>query len=122
MQTHSFKQWLILPMVLIVTVLTTGAIAAYDYHYSFFLPGDVNNDGFVDDNDLNIVIAFWGLSGVSRSQGDLDGNGLVGGSDYREVLAYWGADTAVPEPSTLGLLSLGAWALLRRKRGHSPLS
>ena len=52
--------------------------------------GDINNDGFVDDNDLSLVLANW----TGTGQGD-----------------------ELPEPSTLGLLAAGVViAAVRRRR------
>ena len=86
------------------------------------LPGDVDGDGFVGGDDLTIILSNWGLDDQTRGEGDLTGDGFIGGDDYSEVLTYWGTGTqpvvtAVPEPSMLGLLLIGGFALLRR-RGH----
>ena len=84
-------------------------------------PGDVDLDGFVDGDDLSIIISNWGQSGLGWSGGDLNDNGVVDGPDYSEVLSYWNPPSEppgepTPEPATLGLLLIGALALLRR--GH----
>ena len=83
------------------------------------LPGDVNGDGWVNGTDLSIVIDNWGQS-LGREFGDLNENGIIDGSDYAEVLGYWNSPSeppseAIPEPATLGLLFIGALALLRRR-------
>ena len=85
-------------------------------------PGDVNADGFVDGSDLTIVLSNWGQGVRSGESGDLNGNGIVDGSDYNEVLSYWNPappeppSQAIPEPTTLGLLTMGGLTLLRRRR------
>ena len=92
------------------------------------LPGDVDGDLFVFEDDLSIIISNWGLSGATRQQGDLTGDGIVGGPDYNQVLSHWGngippeppepsqAIVAIPEPATVWLLILTAAMLARRKR------
>lgn len=47
--------------------------------------GDVNGDGFVNGNDLAILLGNWGGSGA----GDVTGNGLVNGDDLAIVLSAW---------------------------------
>ncbi|MCK4849811.1 MAG: hypothetical protein KAT11_00595 [Phycisphaerae bacterium] len=80
------------------------------------LPGDVDGNGFVDDDDLSIIISNWGQSNATREDGDLDGDGTVAGRDYSEVLSYWGTGSSaeppahVPTPATLWLLLLAAVA------------
>ena len=56
-------------------------------------PGDVNGDGFVGGDDLNIITTNWGMSDATREQGDLTDDGFVGGEDYSEVQTYWGQST-----------------------------
>jgi len=87
------------------------------------MPGDVTCDGFVGGDDLDIILGNWGqtLSG-GWAVGDLNGDLFIGGDDLDEVLAHWGdgtppaGGTPVPEPATLGLIGLGALAMMRRKR------
>ena len=49
------------------------------------MPEDLNDDGLVDGQDLTIVLANWGGSGL----GDIDGDGVIGGKDLTSVLAAW---------------------------------
>ena len=89
-----------------------------------FIDGDYNGDGFVSQADLDLVLLNWGAAvvpaewlatdqfdGVQVSQNELDG-----------VLLNWGSGTppagvsAIPEPATLGLLTLGGLALSGRQR------
>ena len=47
---------------------------------------DLNQDGWVDDADLEILLAAWGSSG---SPADLNGDGTVGVPDLLIILAAW---------------------------------
>ncbi len=94
------------------------------------LPGDANGDGKVDINDLTIVLANYGKTATTWSQGEFTGDGTVDINDLTIVLAHYGQSlgaaaggmAAVPEPSTLVLISAAAIGLLGciwqgRKRG-----
>ena len=84
--------------------------------------GDLNEDGFVGQSDLDIVLAMWGNSGpdITDLRADVNTDNFVGQTDLDYVLADWGQGTPpgspVPEPVTLSLLALGAAAVLRRRR------
>ena len=85
------------------------------------LAGDANLDGRVDINDLTVVLAHFGQTGMTWSRGDFNGDGKVDINDLTIVLANFGRTvsagaggsvSAVPEPSALALIALGALALL----------
>ena len=48
---------------------------------------DVNDDGAIDGDDLNQVLAAWGTDSEAQ---DLDEDGSVGGSDLSLLLSAWG--------------------------------
>ena len=50
------------------------------------LPGDVNEDGFINGTDLAFVLAGWG---TSNPIADINHDGIVGGLDLAFVLAGW---------------------------------
>ncbi len=86
------------------------------------LVGDLDGDGFVGINDLNIVLGNWNQNvPPANPLADPSGDGFVGIDDLIAVLGNWNAGTppnasAVPEPASIALLSVGALATLRRRR------
>ena len=93
------------------------------------LPGDANGDGTVDINDLTIVLAHYGQTGMTWSQGEFTGDGTVDINDLTIVLANYnktagssGSLAAVPEPSSLACLAAGVVGVLawigRKSKWH----
>ncbi len=88
---------------------------------SSIIMGDVDLNGYVEDYDLSMRLAYWDY-GASWTQGDLNGNGTVDDDDLSLLLANWNTGTppaggeTVPEPATLLLLAAGSLALVRRRR------
>ncbi len=83
------------------------------------LEGDLNNDGFVGLDDLDIILQNWNQTiPPGDPAADPTGDNYVGLEDLDTVLNNWNAGTppasVVPEPATLILIGLGAYALLRR--------
>ena len=91
------------------------------------VPGDLDGDGLVGSEDLDIIRAAWGqtVAPGDWAEGDPSGDGVVGSADLDIVRANWNASAesnAVPEPQTLltafaGLLGI---AMLRRFRSCPP--
>ncbi len=92
------------------------------------LEGDLNGDGFVGQDDLNIILGAWGQNVNPPGDpmtGDPSNDGFVGQDDLNFVLGDWGQGTppsglnAVPEPQGVLLIALaaaGAIPLVRRRR------
>jgi len=90
--------------------------------------GDLDGDGFVGIDDLNIVLSNWNLNVTAGSLilGDPSNDGFVGIDDLNTVLGNWNAGSPpttsqltglVPEPGVLTILALaGTGAVLRRSR------
>lgn len=97
----------------------------WDIDYSFrFLQDsdtpDLNGDGFVGVEDLDILLANWGGVGGSPMAGDANGDNAVNQLDVDIVFGAWGTGTPpsplVPEPGSLALLAFGGLLLGRRRR------
>ena len=110
-------------------VTTTGGAAYLNNWYEpglaeihHLLPGDANGDGVVNGVDLNTVLSNYNktFTGDAWAYGDFDGNDVVNGVDLNTVLSQYnqsaGVGAAVPEPSTLALLAIGALAATAWRR------
>jgi hypothetical protein len=80
-------------------------------------PGDVNLDGKIDSSDYVIIRKSFGISGAKYTQGDVDLDGDVDAADLSDwqgrfgfvrqpLQSGGGAGSAVPEPSSVLLLSV----------------
>jgi outer membrane protein assembly factor BamB len=87
------------------------------------LVGDLNGDGYVGIDDLNIVLGAWSQSVPPADEAaDPSGDGFVGSADLNIVLRNWGAGTppnaeviAIPEPTSAALMT-GIAMLVSRRR------
>ena len=79
--------------------------------------GDFNADGTVNGTDLSILSGGFGTT-TGFAGGNANCDTTVNGTDLSILSSVFGnvATAAVPEPLTMGLMSLGAVALLRRRK------
>ena len=87
------------------------ADGVFDLANPEFAAADMNGDGLIGSDDLDVIRANWGATVAPGdvSSGDLTGDGAVNSSDLDIVRALWGMSRpemqAVPEPA--GILLLG---------------
>jgi electron transfer DM13 len=89
------------------------------------IQGDLDADGFVGINDLNIILADWNMnSPPANPNADPSGDGFVGIDDLNLVLGNWNSGTPptastttnpIPEPATATTLGYVSLLLLRRR-------
>ena len=79
--------------------------------------GDFNTDGSVNGTDLSILSGGFGTT-TGFAGGNANCDATVNGTDLSILSGVFGnvATAAVPEPLTIGLLSLGGIAMLRRRK------
>ncbi len=107
--------------------------------YTYY--GDANIDGQVDGSDYTKIDAAFGTAATGWANGDFNYDGKIDGSDYTLIdnafntqggnlnttsaaliassaaqLGAGSASSAVPEPTTLGMLGVAAASLLGRRR------
>lgn len=87
------------------------------------IAGDLDSDGFVGINDLNIVLANWNQNVPPADPlADPSGDNFVGIDDLNAVLGNWNAGTppplgaTVPEPASVVMLSSLALVQFKRRR------
>ncbi|MFP4105531.1 MAG: dockerin type I domain-containing protein [Phycisphaerae bacterium] len=85
-------------------------------------PGDANWDGAVNELDLEILNANWGLANMTWREGDFNGDSMVNLLDFSILSTrYQGGDPIamqsdfVPEPTSLIILAAGFFYIRRRK-------
>ncbi|MFM8698223.1 MAG: hypothetical protein ACKOF7_06075 [Phycisphaerales bacterium] len=54
-------------------------------------PADLNNDLFVNGDDLGILLGAWGQCASSNCPADFNQDGFVNGDDLGVMLGAWGA-------------------------------
>jgi fibronectin-binding autotransporter adhesin len=102
------------------TVSTTNDPGFIDIHRGFI--GDTDDNGTVTVADLNTVLANLGTTTSSWGKGNFDGAATIDLTDLNDVLNNIGMTipgtsvAGTPEPASLGILALGAAALIARRR------
>jgi len=80
---------------------------------------DFNLDGAVDLADLTVLRTNAGLSGMGFADGNANIDDIIDLADLTILQTLSGSSVSgIPEPAAVGLLSLGAVGLLRRRRLH----
>ncbi len=100
-----------------------GSINATGATFAFVaeMQGDVDRSGYVDDDDLSLLLASWGQD-TDWAHGNLNADTTVDDDDLSLLLANWNQGTSpppaapVPEPAMMMLLVAGATVLLRRRK------
>jgi hypothetical protein len=101
------------------SLVDTGLGVGTGTHY-----GDANLDGTVTGADVGLMILHWQQNGAGWAGGDVNGDGVVTGADVGLAILNWqlsggtGALSTVPEPASIALFGIGAFALVAcyRKR------
>ena len=98
-----------------------GSVADGDHEGEGTYRGDFNLDGTVNGTDLSIQAGNFGYSPRGYADGNANCDWLVNGTDLSILAANFGnvATTAVPEPLTIGLLSVCGLVLLKRRENES---
>ncbi|MEI8196823.1 MAG: dockerin type I domain-containing protein, partial [Phycisphaerae bacterium] len=83
-----------------------------------WINGDFNHDGKVDPTDFALIDAAYTLQNGHLAAGILAADQLrfAGTTFDRVYQAALGSASPIPEPTSLGLLALGALGLLARRR------
>ena len=98
-----------------------NAIAGAMFLLGTEMQGDVDRSGYVDDDDLSLLLANWGQD-TDWHHGNLNGDTTVDDDDLSLLLANWNQGTSpppaalVPEPAMMILLVAGVPVLLRRRK------
>ncbi len=109
------------PVHLLDNTLMPGSVSVGSFTFEIwttFLDGDLDHDGFVGIEDLNLVLSNWNqvVPAGNQVRGDITGDGFVGIEDLNLVLGNWNAGSTppaealanVPEPTAAWWLFAGA--------------
>ena len=103
-------------------LLLFDAAVAYAIGQPTNPPGDADLSGFVNDDDLSLLLANWGADATGDpdggwGRGEFNGVPPVDDDDLSLLLANWSGGGQVPEPTlTAAVAALGALGILRRRR------
>lgn len=92
------------------TGVASAELTVFDpEHIPTFIPGDANRDGAINTRDAAILMAHWGLSGMSWTDGDFNGDGVVNADDATILTSHWGGpsgNAAATGGSTAGSVTI----------------
>jgi fibronectin-binding autotransporter adhesin len=114
-----------------VNTTTNDVLVKYTYY------GDADLNGVINGADYALLDTGFGLHQTGWQHGDFNYDGVVNGTDYAlidntfnqitatsatplAIVAAASVSSAVPEPTTLGLIGIGAMGLLGRRRRCLP--
>jgi len=112
-----------------ITISLSGAgfgahLIVREFAFVTQLDGDLNGDGFVGVDDLNILLANWNQNVTPGDllSGDATGEGFVGVDDLNILLINWNVGTpppaearVIPEPTAGMILAISSLYLIRRR-------
>ncbi|MBA3480313.1 MAG: PQQ-dependent sugar dehydrogenase [Pirellulales bacterium] len=99
--------------------------SVYRINTNAFTPGDFNGDASVDELDLAVWEAGFGMTGVTRTSGDANADGDVDGADFlvwqqnlgwSPLNAATPASSPVPEPAIAALFTACVFAAIPWRR------
>jgi len=104
----------------------TGVLATASQGTAYLpIRGDINLDGAVDQNDINVILGHFSKAGTF-ADGDLNLDGLVDQNDLNQVVGSFtngigsppsqALGSLVPEPSICGLALAGLAGIMGRRR------
>ena len=104
-----------------VSNFDTHGLVLDEVSVSSVLPGDANDDGHVNFDDLLILAQNYGKTDASFAQGDFNNDGTVNFDDLLLLAQNYGqgapaAIAAVPEPASAFALTMIPLVLLRARR------
>jgi Ca2+-binding EF-hand superfamily protein len=90
---------------ILAIVMLIGSMFAFPVSaLSYANPADVNNDGYVDKTDLEMVFRNWGpCKGSAICVGDVNSDGKVNVEDMTAVILAWDPNSAPKEPKNADL-------------------
>ncbi len=106
-------------------LINSGDIDAIEYVlFNMPIDGDLNGDGYVGLDDLDIILNNWNTNVTpgDLTSGDYDGDGYVGLGDLDGVLTNWNAGTTpqananIPEPTMCCLFGVLFGSVISRRR------
>ncbi len=101
--------------------ISMTALAPEHFIQKLTLAGDLNGDGFVGLDDLDLILNNWNQTVTPSAAADPTGDGYVGLDDLDIVLNNWNAGTLpvdsanIPEPVSAVLLAAGGLGLVSRR-------